>query len=141
MTLRKPNDINKEDTLKVAVLDNDAWTEGTGGSDGNKDGGITWNTKPSGVISENAVKISESYNLGDASTDKPKSDFAVNGTRVNVDITDIVETALEDENKTNLSLIVNEANGLEHYFVSKEGALGTVGDDSWTSAWFFTEAV
>lgn len=121
VTLRKDGDKNKEDSLKVAAIEDDSWTEGTGSNSGNTSGGITWNTKPAFTIDTAAVKTSEPYHLGAAFQDKPGSSFAVNGSRVTVDITDIVATALRDEKET-LSLVVNEANGLEHYFVSKEGA-------------------
>ncbi len=129
VTLRKDADKNKDDTLKVAVIEDDSWTEGTGDSKGNTNGGITWNTKPSFTIDASAVKTSDSYNLGAAYQDKPGSGFAVNGTRVTVDITGIVKKAL-DNNKEKLSLVVNEADGYEHYFVSKEGA----GESGYNSA-------
>lgn len=129
VTLRKDTDKNKDDNLKVAVLEDVSWTEGNGDSKGNSDGGITWNTKPSFTVDASTVKTSESYNLGAAFQDKPGSGYAVNGARVKVDITDIVKEAL-DANKESLSLVVNEANGYEHYFVSKEGA----GESGYTSA-------
>lgn len=124
VTLRKPADVDKDDMLKVAVLADDSWTEGTGSNNGNTDGGITWNTKPAMEIAADAVKTSRSYNLGANSQDKPGSSFAINGSRVTVDITDFVNAAL-DADKDNLSLVVNEEGGYEHYFVSKEGAAGS----------------
>lgn len=129
VTLRKDADKNKEDSLKVAVIEDNSWTQGTGESKGNTSGGITWNTKPEFTIDAQSVKTSEPYNLGAAFQDKPGNSFAVNGNRVSVDITDIVTKALQDKKET-LSLVVNEANGLEHYFVSKEGA----GESGYASA-------
>ena len=114
ITLRKTENKNQEDTLKVAVVDDSTWSEDT----------LTWTNKPSFTIqSEEEMKESASYNLGDADKDKPPATFSVNGKRVYTDITDFVNAAL-DANKDTLTLAVNDANGYEHYFVSKEGALG-----------------
>ena len=126
--MRKAENAGKEAALKVAELADDSWIEGNGIRDdknhvNNIDGAITWNNKPQLNISADMIHTSAGYSLGANQKDKPlAANDKIDGTRVTVDITDIVQKALEDETKENLSLIVNESNGYEHYFVSREGA-------------------
>lgn len=127
ITCRKADDKNQNDSLRVAVVEDDTWEEEAGGSKGESNGGVTWSSKPSFTIQESDIKVSEEYNLGDASQDKPTSGYAINGMKVKVDVTDFINAALE-ANKNTLTLAVNDTNGKEHYFVSKEGALGTDGN-------------
>ncbi len=105
-----------DDSLKVAAVDDSSWTES----------GLTWNTRPVFATDDAAlVKESASFNLGSIVQDKPSGvNQQINGTRVKVDITDLVNQALEN-NQDTLTLAVNETKGYECYFVSKEGENGT----------------
>ena len=119
------------DTLKVTVVDDNSWQEGTGISDnknviGEGDKSITWLNKPA-FTAEAANVVSASYQLPDRTQNKPGAGYTADGTQVNVDITNIINKAIESGNTT-LTLAVNNSNVNEHYFVSKEGALGTDGN-------------
>ncbi len=106
--------VGKNDKIRVAVIDDISWKESE----------LTWNNKPNFTISAGQYKESDEYNLGDTSQDKPgeKGEYNFKGKKVIVDITDILKAALES-NKDKLSLVVNDTEGLEHYFVSKEGVV------------------
>lgn len=107
--------INTEDSINIAAVDGE-WSEGS----------ITWNTKP-GFAEENLI-TSEAFNLGENYGDANKNnstntDIAVNGTKVTVDITELVRKAI-GEGKDSLSLALCETGSKEIYFVSREGAEG-----------------
>lgn len=121
VTFRKEADKGKKASLQAAVVENANWNETE----------ITWDNKPAFSVEESAVRKSQEYELGTewekTKNDKPKKDFPINGTPVNIDITDFINTALDSGDET-LTLAVNDSAGVEHYFVSKEGALGTDGN-------------
>ncbi len=121
ITFRKEEDKGKKAALQAAVVENAKWNETE----------LTWNNKPAFSAEESAVRKSQEYELGTewekGKNDKPKKDFPINGSPVNIEITDFINTAL-DSNAEELTLAVNDSAGLEHYFVSKEGALGTDGN-------------
>ena len=107
--------INTEDSINIAAVDGE-WSEDL----------ITWNTKPG--FDEESLIQSEAFNLGENYGDANKNnstntDIAVNGTKVTVDITELVRKAIED-GKDSLSLALCETGSKEIYFVSREGAAG-----------------
>jgi uncharacterized protein YjdB len=120
ITFRKESEIGKKAALQAAVVEDTEWSETE----------LSWNNRPTFTVEENAVRKSQEYELGEEwakdKNDKPKKDFPINGSPINIDITDFINAALEKNTKT-LTLAVNDSAGLEHYFVSREGALGTDG--------------
>lgn len=109
---------NTENRLKAAAVDDSSWKEGE----------ITWDNKPAFTVAgEGEMEVSQPYQLGSVYQDKPGAGFSVDGTQIRTDITGFVREALE-AGKDSLTLAVNGSNDVEHYFVSKEGAMGTDGN-------------
>ncbi len=113
---REEQDSGQEDCINVAAVEGD-WNEIA----------LTWNSRPDFTVEQESVKSSETYVLENAFQDRPQDSYAFRGRKVNIDITELLNEAI-NEGKDTLTLAVNEANGWEHYFVSKEGALGTDGN-------------
>ena len=118
---RYNNVLNTEDTIKVAVAD-DNWNADE----------VTWNTKP--AFEKDNIIESEAFNLGENYGDANKNnatnpDLIINGAKVRVDITSFVNEAIE-AGKTSLSLALCETQGKEIYFVSTEGAQGLLNNAS-----------
>ena len=95
ITGRYASNVNKDDKIRVAAIDDTSWDEKT----------LTWNNKPSFTISTGQYKESDTYNLGETSQDKPGEKGAYNfkGKKVIVDITDYVKDALNQCHLVNVS--------------------------------------
>jgi uncharacterized protein (DUF1778 family) len=92
--------------------------------------GVTWNTRPTiNTDGTGAVKASDSFDFGPGTGANPGT--TINGSKVEVDVTDFVKTALEND-QTTLSLAVSDAQGKELWFVSREGSGLSYADASMT---------